>query len=176
VAGDVLYAINSSGLHTNGFSLARKLIFEIGGYTIDARPEELAGQSIADALLAPHTNYVAPVKNILDAGIPVKGMAHITGGGLVENVPRILPEGLGVVIERATWTPQPIFALMQRLGNIDDLEMHRTFNMGVGLVLIAPPGLQGKLAAAIAGFPALRVWELGRVEAGAFGVHFSEVN
>ena len=100
VAGDVLYAINSSGLHTNGFSLARKLIFEIGGYAIDAQPEELEGKSIADVLLAPHANYVAPVKRILDAGIPVKGMAHITGGGLVENVPRVLPEGLGAVIDR----------------------------------------------------------------------------
>jgi len=83
---------------------------------------------------------------------------------------------LGVVIDRATWTPQPVFALMQRLGNIDALEMHRTFNMGVGLVLIGPPGLQGKLAAAIALFPALRVWELGRVEAGVSGVRFGEVN
>ncbi len=176
VAGDVLYGINSSGLHTNGFSLARKLIFEIGGYAIDARPEELEGKSMADVLLAPHMNYVAPVKRILDAGILVKGMAHITGGGLVENVPRILPEGLGAVINRATWTPQPIFALMQRLGKIDDLEMHRTFNMGVGLVLIGPPGLQGALADAIAKFPALRVWELGRVETNASGVRFGEVN
>lgn len=175
VAGDVLYGINSSGLHTNGFSLARKLIFEIGGYAIDARPEQLEGKSMADVLLAPHMNYVAPVKSVLDAGIAVKGMAHITGGGLVENVPRVLPEGLGAVIDRATWTPQPIFALMQKLGQIEDVEMHRTFNMGVGLVLIGPPGMQGALAAAIAKFPALRVWELGRVEANASGVRFGEV-
>lgn len=172
VPGDVLYAINSSGLHTNGFSLARKLFFEIGGYDIDAKPEEFGGKSLADVLLAPHANYVAPVQSILGAGIPVKGMAHITGGGLVENVPRILPEGLGVVIDRATWTPQPVFATMQKLGSIDDLEMHRTFNMGVGLVLIAPAGLQDDLAAAIGNFPALRVWQLGRVEANASGVRF----
>jgi len=176
VAGDVLYAINSSGLHTNGFSLARKLIFEIGGYAIDAEPEELEGKSIADVLLAPHANYVTPVKKILDAGAPVKGMAHITGGGLVENVPRILPEGLGAVIDRTTWTPQPIFRLMQHLGNIEDHEMHRTFNMGVGLVLIGPAGMQSDLAAAIAGFPQFKVWELGRVEADADGVRFGEVN
>jgi phosphoribosylformylglycinamidine cyclo-ligase len=175
VAGDVLYAINSSGLHTNGFSLARKLIFEMSGFAIDARPEELGGKSIADVLLAPHANYVAPVRRILDAGIPVKGMAHITGGGLVENVPRVLPDGLGVVIDRSTWTPQPIFSLMQRIGNIDDLEMHRAFNMGVGLVLVAPPGLLNDLIAAIKGFPAFRVWELGRVEADASGVRFGEV-
>jgi phosphoribosylformylglycinamidine cyclo-ligase len=175
VAGDVLYAMNSSGLHTNGFSLARKLIFEMGGYAIDARPEELAGESIADVLLAPHANYVAPVRKILAAGIPVKGMAHITGGGLVENVPRILPDGLGAVIDRGTWTPQPIFGLMQRLGEIEDIEMHRAFNMGVGLVLIAPAGLQRALAAAIEDSPAFRVWELGRVEADASGVRFGEV-
>jgi phosphoribosylformylglycinamidine cyclo-ligase len=127
-------------------------------------------------LLAPHANYVAPVKKILDAGIPVKGMAHITGGGLVENVPRILPEGLGAVIDRSTWTPQPIFTLMQRLGSIEDHEMHRTFNMGVGLVLVGPPGMQRDLAAAIAGFPQFNVWELGRVEEKAAGVRFGEVN
>ena len=175
VAGDVLYGINSSGLHTNGFSLARKLIFEIGGYAIDATPEELEGKSMADVLLAPHANYVAPVRNILDAGIPVKGMAHITGGGLVENVPRVLPEGFGAVIDRSTWSPQPIFALMQRLGNIEDIEMHRAFNMGVGLVLIGPPGLLPALGAAIKSFPAFCVWELGRVEGNTSGVRFGEV-
>ena len=175
VEGDVLYAINSTGLHTNGFSLARKIIFEIGGYAIDSKPDTLDGRSMADVLLAPHANYVAPVKAILGAGIPVKGMAHITGGGLVENVPRILPDGLGVVIDRSTWTPQPIFALMQRLGNIDDIEMHRAFNMGVGLVIVAPPGMQSALATALEPFPAFRVWGLGRVEANASGVRFGEV-
>jgi len=103
-------------------------------------------------------------------------MAHITGGGLVENVPRVLPDGLGAIIDPATWVPQPIFSLMQRLGSIDDHEMHRTFNMGVGLVLIAPPGLQDELAAAIVGFPQFKVWELGRVEDSASGVRFGEVN
>ncbi len=172
-AGDVLYAINSSGLHTNGFSLARKLLFEMAGYTIDAQPDALDGESLADVLLAPHVNYVAAVRRILGAGAPVKGMAHITGGGLVENVPRIVPEGLGVVIDRSTWTPQPIFKLLQQLGNISDLEMFWTFNMGVGLVLAGPPRLQSTLSAAISPWPALRVWELGRVEAGASGVRFA---
>jgi len=173
VPGDVLYAVNSSGLHTNGFSLARKLLFDIREFAIDAKPEELTGQSLADVLLAPHANYVAPVRRILEAGIPVKGMAHITGGGLVENVPRILPEGMGALIDASTWKPQPIFGLMHEIANVDALEMYRTFNMGVGLVIIGPPGLQNDLAAALAGFPALRVWELGRVEEGASGVRFS---
>ncbi len=175
VAGDVLYAINSSGLHTNGFSLARKLIFEIGSCGIKDCPPELGGKSIADVLLAPHANYVTPVLQILDAGIPIKGMAHITGGGLVENVPRIVPEGLGVVIDRSTWQPQPIFGWMQRLGSIDDQEMFRTFNMGVGLVLIGPPGIQADMAAVLKQFPSFQFWELGRVEANASGVRFSEV-
>ncbi len=99
-------------------------------------------------------------------------MAHITGGGLVENVPRILPEGLGALIDRATWKPQPIFEMMHKIGNVAEPEMYRTFNMGVGLVLIGPPGLQNDLAAAISNFPALRVWELGRVEADTSGVRF----
>jgi len=174
VAGDVLYGVNSSGLHTNGWSLARKVLFERGEYTVDARPVELGGASLADVLLAPHANYVMAIRKILDAGIPVKGMAHITGGGLVENVPRILPEGLGALIDRRTWTPQPIFSLMQKIGSIEDIEMHRTFNMGVGLVIAAPAGLQSEIAAAIAEFPALRVWELGRVEA-CDGVKFGGV-
>lgn len=171
--GDVLYGINSSGLHTNGWSLARKLLFEVGGYAIDAKPEELGGATLADVLLAPHTNYVRPVREMLASGAAIKGMAHITGGGLLENVPRILPAGLGAVVDRATWKPQPIFALMQRLGNVDEAEMFRTFNMGVGLVVIGPPGLQSQLAAAIREMPALRVWELGRVAAGVDGVRFA---
>jgi phosphoribosylformylglycinamidine cyclo-ligase len=174
VAGDVLYGVSSSGLHTNGWSLARKVLFERGGHAIDARPPELKGASLAEVLLAPHANYVMPIRKILDAGIPVKGMAHITGGGLVENVPRILPEGLGAMIDRRTWTPQPIFSLMQQIGNIEDIEMHRTFNMGVGLVIVAPAGLQNDLAAATKEFPHLRVWELGRVESGD-GVKFGGV-
>ena len=171
-AGDMLYGVRSTGLHTNGWSLARKLLFEIADYGIDATPAELGGASLADVLLAPHANYVTPIRRALDAGIPIKGMAHITGGGLVENVPRILPEGLGAVVDRSTWKPQPVFALMQKLGSIHDLEMHRTFNMGVGLVIIAPPGQQAKFAAAMSPF---HVWELGRIETNAHEVRFAGV-
>jgi phosphoribosylformylglycinamidine cyclo-ligase len=172
VEGDVLYGVRSTGLHTNGWSLARKLLFEIADFGIDATPAELGGATLADVLLAPHANYVTPIRSALDSGIAIKGMAHITGGGLIENVPRILPDRLGAVVDRATWTPQPIFSLMQKLGRTDDLEMHRTFNMGVGLVVIAPPGLQAKLAAAMSPFD---VWELGRVEPGPHEVRFAGV-
>ncbi len=172
VPGDVLYAVNSSGLHTNGYSLARKLFFEIAGLHVNDKPEALQGASLGDVLLAPHTNYVAPIRAVLDAGVPVKGMAHITGGGLTENVPRVLPEGLGVVIDRATWTPQPVFTLMQQLGNIPDAEMLRAFNMGVGLVMVAPASLQKSLASLLEPFSHLRVWELGRVVADVPGVQY----
>lgn len=171
VAGDVLYGVSSSGLHTNGYSLARKLLFNVGGFGIEDRPAELQGASLAEVLLAPHSNYVVPIRSVLDAGIRVKGMAHITGGGLVENVPRILPESLGVVIDRSTWQPQPVFGLMQKLGNLDDHEMLRTFNMGVGLVIVAPEGLTDDLVALMNQGYGLGVWELGRVEPGS-GVRF----
>ncbi len=167
VEGDVLYGVRSSGLHTNGWSLARKLLFEMNDFKIDEPRSELDGATLADVLLKPHANYVAPIRRALDAGIPIKGMAHITGGGLVENLPRILPDGLGAVVERRSWKPQPIFNLMQQLGNIDDEEMHRVFNMGVGLVIIAPPGYQSQLATALAPFD---VWELGRVDGAINGV------
>lgn len=170
-AGDVVYGVSSSGLHTNGWSLARKLFFERGGYKIDDAPEELGGATLADVLLEPHANYVMPIRRALDARIAIKGMAHITGGGLVENVPRILPEGLGAVVERGTWKPQPVFGMMQRLGNIGDEEMHRVFNMGVGLVIIGQSGLLPGLQAAMTPF---RVWELGRIEAGREGVLLKE--
>ncbi|MGI4830306.1 MAG: phosphoribosylformylglycinamidine cyclo-ligase [Janthinobacterium lividum] len=171
--GDTLYALNSSGLHTNGYSLARKLFFEIAGMDVHSTPPEFGGASLADVLLAPHTNYVAAVRAILDAGIPVKGMAHITGGGLTENVPRILPEGLGVTVDRSTWQPPPVFSMMQRLGNIPDAEMLHAFNMGVGLVLVAPAGLQDQLASLVKPFAHLKLWELGRVEPNAKGVLYA---
>ncbi len=174
--GDVLYAVNSSGLHTNGYSLARKLFFEVAGLNTGSRPEEFGGASVADVLLAPHTNYVAPIRALLDAGLPgggIKGMAHITGGGLTENVPRILPEGLGATIDRSTWTPPPVFGMMQRLGNIPDAEMLRAFNMGVGLVLVAPPGLGSQIADLLKPYPHLRAWELGRVEPNAAGITYT---
>jgi phosphoribosylformylglycinamidine cyclo-ligase len=166
VAGDVLYGVRSSGLHTNGWSLARKLFFEIGGYGIDDAPQELGGGSLADVLLEPHANYVMPIRRALDAGIAIKAMAHITGGGLVENVPRVLPGGLGAVVQLGSWKTQPVFTMMQRLGEIEVEEMHRVFNMGIGLVVIAPAGLRAAIAAAMAPFD---VWEIGYVQAGVAG-------
>jgi phosphoribosylformylglycinamidine cyclo-ligase len=170
VAGDILYGVRSSGLHTNGWSLARKLLFEINHFDINAPQRELHGATLADTLLEPHANYVTPIRRALDAKVPIKGMAHITGGGLIENTPRILPKGLGAVIDRTAWKPQEIFTWMQKLGHIPDDEMHRVFNMGIGLVVIAPAGQHAALAEAFAPFA---VSEIGRVEANRTSVRFT---
>jgi phosphoribosylformylglycinamidine cyclo-ligase len=135
--GDVVLGLPSVGLHTNGYSLARKLFFEDAGYDTDTHLDEL-GETVGAALLRPHLSYLPALKDLLDRAV-IKGLAHITGGGLLENIPRILPEGTAVTIQRDTWPVLPLFAVMQRLGNIEDAEMFRTFNMGVGMVLICAP-------------------------------------
>ncbi len=133
-AGDVILGLPSAGLQTNGYSLARKLFFEVGGYQVDSFIEEI-GQTVGEALLANHTSFLKPLDTLLDSG-KIKGLAHITGGGFLENIPRILPENVSVEIKRGTWTELPIFGLMQKLGNVADSEMFRTFNMGIGMIVI----------------------------------------
>ena len=135
IPGDVVLGIPSSGLHTNGYSFARKLFFEIGGYDVNDTIPELE-KSIGLTLLEPHINYTNHVFAALDAGIDVKGIAHITGGGLLENIPRILPDNISVEIKRGSWPSFPVFDVMQSVGNVDEDEMFRTFNMGVGIVFI----------------------------------------
>src|SRR5947207_11734402 len=133
-AGDIVLGLPSAGLHTNGYSLARKLFFETGGYKPQTFVDEL-GQTVGNALLQTHLSYLNALGPLLDAG-KIKGLAHITRGGLLENIPRILPEGARVEIRRGSCPVLPIFELMQRLGSIDESEMFRTFNMGIGMVLI----------------------------------------
>ncbi|HEX8720865.1 MAG TPA: phosphoribosylformylglycinamidine cyclo-ligase [Pyrinomonadaceae bacterium] len=136
-AGDVLLGLPSAGLHTNGYSLARKLFFEVAGYEVDTRLDAL-GETVGEALLRPHLSYLRPLEGLLDTGA-VKALAHVTGGGLVENVPRVLPEGTAAEIETGSWPVPPVFRVMRELGNVSDAEMHRTFNMGVGMVVICSP-------------------------------------
>lgn len=132
--GDVLLALPSVGLHTNGYSLARKLLFEVAGHKADTHLDEL-GMTVGEALLQPHLSYLKPLEGLFDSGV-LKGLAHITGGGLTDNVPRILPEGCAVEIDKGSWPVLPIFKLMQELGNVSEAEMYRTFNMGVGMVVV----------------------------------------
>jgi phosphoribosylformylglycinamidine cyclo-ligase len=134
-AGDVVLALPSNGLHTNGYSLARKLFFEIGGYAVDSKIDELGGETLSEILLKPHKGYLKLLDKLLETNM-IKGLAHITGGGLLENIPRILPEHVAVEIRRGTWEELPIFGKMQKLGNVADEEMFRAFNMGVGMVII----------------------------------------
>jgi phosphoribosylformylglycinamidine cyclo-ligase len=132
--GDVLLALPSAGLHTNGYSLARKLFFEIAEFEVrDVVPE--LGMTAGEALLQPHLSYLRPLEGLLDRGV-IKGLAHITGGGLTDNIPRILPEGTAVKIEQGSWPVLPMFELFRRLGNVSEREMYRTFNMGVGMVIV----------------------------------------
>lgn len=135
VPGDVVLGIASNGLLTNGFSLARKIFFDVGGHTVTDTVDEL-GQTVGEALLTPHLNYTKPIRAVLDAGVPVHGMAHITGGGLVENIPRILPDGCAAELDKTSWPRLPIFDVMQRIGDVEEEEMCRTFNMGIGIVVV----------------------------------------
>jgi phosphoribosylformylglycinamidine cyclo-ligase len=137
VPGDVLLALPSVGLHTNGYSLARKLFFEVAGHQADTRLDELAA-TVGEALLREHVSYLKPLEGLLDSGM-IKGLAHITGGGLTDNIPRILPQGSAVEIDKGSWPILPIFEVMQEIGNVSEAEMYRTFNMGAGMVIVTAP-------------------------------------
>ena len=171
VPGDVVLGLPSTGLQTNGYSLARKLFFEVGGYKVDSYIDEL-GTTVGEALLATHSSFLPEIGPLLDgtrttdgtrtpSSAAIKALAHITGGGFLENIPRILPVGVSVEINRGSWPEPPIFGLMQRLGNVADNEMFRTFNMGIGMVVIASKDSAAELRAKIP-----TAVEIGKVVAG----------
>ncbi len=135
-AGDVLIGLPSNGLHTNGYSLARKLLFEVAKYGPEQYVNELKDKTGA-ALMRVHRSYLAIIKKLVGAEV-VNGMAHITGGGITENLPRILPKGLGASVDLAAWQPPPLFEHLRELGNVEQDEMMRTFNMGIGLICVVP--------------------------------------
>jgi len=134
--GDVILGLASNGLHTNGYALARKLLFEVGKYTLDSYVNELKG-NVGNELLRTHKSYWPAIKRLVD-GECVSAMAHITGGGITENLPRVLPRGVAAVIEMGSWQIPPIFEHLQQLGNVPQDEMLRTFNMGLGMLLVVP--------------------------------------
>jgi phosphoribosylformylglycinamidine cyclo-ligase len=134
VVGDVLIGLPSAGLHTNGYSLARRVLFDVAGYDVHAAVPEI-GATVGDALLAPHRSYLRAMQPLLAESL-VKGMAHITGGGITENLPRMLPQGCSARIDRAAWAVPPLFSFLQKHGAISTDEMFRTFNMGIGLIAI----------------------------------------
>jgi phosphoribosylformylglycinamidine cyclo-ligase len=171
--GDVVLAFTSSGLHTNGYSLARKLFFEIGKYKIDARLPDF-DRTLGEVLLEPHINYTMPVLHMLKQNVAIKGMAHITGGGLLENIPRVLPAGCSVEIKKSAWPQQAVFGALRELGNLGDSEMYRTFNMGVGLVMIGDSSITAKAREALKAYPQFKLYEIGHVVAGDGGVQLCE--
>ncbi len=168
--GDVLIGLPSSGLHTNGYSLARRIAFESAGLKPGTFVDEL-GTSIGEALLTPHRSYLPIVRPLLDGG-RIKGMAHITGGGITENLPRILPDGTHAQIDRRAWTIPPVFAWLQRTGQVPVADMLRTFNMGIGLILACAPSDEAGILEALAqnGEPA--AVRIGVVGDGGEGVRY----
>jgi phosphoribosylformylglycinamidine cyclo-ligase len=136
-AGDQLIGLASSGLHSNGYSLVRKVLFEKAGYGVDDILTELGGPTLGEVLLTPTRIYAKAVL-ALCRDIDIRGMAHITGGGITENTPRILPRGMQAVIRKGTWDIPPIFKLLQKKAGADETEMYRAFNMGIGMILAVP--------------------------------------
>ncbi len=159
-AGDALIGLPSSGLHTNGYSLARQIVFDAMGLKVDSHVDEL-GMTVGDALLQPHRTYLPVIGPLLDRGW-IKGMAHITGGGVTENLPRTMPEGRAPRVDRSSWSVPPLFTWLQRGGGVADDEMFRAFNMGVGMVLVCAQERADSLLDALqaSGEPA---WRLGDV-------------
>jgi len=135
--GDVLVGLPSNGLHTNGYSLARKLLFEVARYSPETYVNELKSK-VGNELMRVHKSYWPLVKKLVE-GEAVSAMAHITGGGITENLPRVLPKGMAAMVQLGSWPVQPLFGHLQKLGNIDQDEMMRAFNMGIGMVLVVPP-------------------------------------
>jgi phosphoribosylformylglycinamidine cyclo-ligase len=134
--GDVLIGLPSNGLHTNGYSLARKLLFGVAGYSPDTYVNEMKAK-VGNELMRTHKSYWPILRRLLDADC-VNAMAHITGGGITENLPRVLPKGTAAIVEMGKWPVLPIFTHLQKLGNIEHAEMMRTFNMGIGMIVVVP--------------------------------------
>lgn len=168
--GDTVIGLASSGIHSNGFSLVRKLLLEDGGYGLDEVLPEL-GAPLADVLLAPTKIYVKPLLALLEQ-LPVKGMAHITGGGFIENIPRVLPENVDVEIQYGSWPIQPVFSLMQSKGKVSNRDMFTTFNMGIGLVLVVAEA-DGERALELLKASGEEAYRIGKVTEGERKVTFT---
>lgn len=169
--GDIVLGVASSGLHSNGFSLARKIVFEIAGLGVDDPIEEL-GQTVGEALLTPTSIYTRPIRHVLShykVKNVVHGIAHITGGGLDENIERILPDDVDVRIDRSSWTVPPISTWLQRIGEVDDAEMERVFNQGVGLAIMVSPFYANHVCEML-NKQGCSSWVLGQVTAGTGSV------
>ena len=171
--GDALVGLRSSGLHTNGYSLARAIVFDRLGLAVDAEVPEL-GCTIGEELLRIHRSYLPIVRPLLDAGL-VRGLAHITGGGITENLPRILPQGVAALIDRSTWAPNAIFRFLQRSGGVPDADMYRAFNMGIGMIIGCAPDDQSRVLTILRAAGETRVSVIGRIVPGDPGVIYGQL-
>ena len=171
--GDALIGVPSSGLHTNGYSLARRIVFDVAGLRVDSHVAEL-GTTIGAALLEPHRSYLPLVRPILPSGL-VKGMAHITGGGITDNLPRILPRGAAARIDRSAWRVPPLFQWLQRAGQVSDDDMYRTFNMGIGLILACADVAVDQVLADLTAAGEPHATRIGRIVAGPNRVEYAGV-
>lgn len=145
--GDVIIGLGSSGLHTNGYSLARKICFDVAGLKLDAFMPGV-GRSVGEALLEPHRSYAKVIQILLKVA-PIKGMTHITGGGITDNLPRTLPKTLGAEIDLDSWTAPPLFRFLQEAGDVEEAEMLRTFNMGLGYLVVVAPEHEARALSAL---------------------------
>ena len=168
--GDVLVGLPSNGLHTNGYSLARKIFFKDMGYDVDTYLESLSN-TIGAALLEPHINYTNHVFKLLNEKININGIAHITGGGLTENIPRILPNRCSVKIQIGTWPSLPIFDTLKDFGNVEEDEMYQAFNMGIGMVLIVNSDSVGSIEKALNNIT--NIYTIGEVIEGENIIHYN---
>ena len=168
--GDVVLGLASTGLHSNGFSLARRVVFDRLRLRVGSFVPAL-GTTVGRALLTPTRIYVRPILQLLRTGVPVRAMAHITGGGLTDNLPRVLPRGCRAVIRRGSWVVPPLFTFLQAGGRIAEAEMFRVFNMGVGFVVVVPPRWAVRTRRAL-GRRGIRAWAIGEIRRGVRGVEY----
>lgn len=159
--GDAVIALPSSGLHTNGYSLARKIVFEVGGLGVNDPMPGFTGKTVAEVLMEPHVSY-AKLMQVVMKVVEVKGMAHITGGGITDNLPRCLPEGQGARIDLTSWKPGPLFRYLAETGGVEEREMLRTFNMGAGFLFVVPER-QAEKAIETVSLAGRTAWRIGTV-------------
>jgi len=171
--GDALIGLRSSGLHTNGYSLARAIVFDHLGLDVNAEVAEL-GCTVADELLRVHRSYLPLMRPLLDAGL-VKGLAHITGGGITENLPRILPPGVAARIDTSAWTPNAVFRFLQRAGSVPEDDCYRSFNMGIGMIVGCAADDADRVLAMLQGAGETRAAVIGTIVPGEPGVLYGSL-
>ncbi len=172
--GDALIGVPSSGLHTNGYSLARRIVFDAAGLRVDSHVPEL-GTTVGAALLEPHRSYLPLIRPLLTSAA-IKGMAHITGGGITDNLPRILPAGTAARVDPSTWQVPAVFDWLQRTGDVPDDDMRRTFNMGIGLIVACSEASADRVLADLAAAGEPRAVRIGTIGAGDRTVQYVNVN